>query len=33
MIGVLLDLEAFMGMTFVEVLREMIFFTINDEIL
>ena len=27
MIGVLLDMEAYMGMSLIEVLREMIFFT------
>lgn len=27
MIGVLLDMEAYMGMSFIEVLRESIFFT------
>lgn len=33
MIGVLLDMEAYMGMSLIEVLREMIFFYFNDEIL
>ena len=27
MIGVLLDMEAYMGMSLIEVLREMVFFT------